>query len=108
MLHKSNRLAKAKDIQMAFARGRTFFSPFFTVKFLAKPGAKLFTVVVSTKVFKKANRRNRLKRIIRERVRKNLESFKPGYYMVIAKPKIAALLEKDIIPAFLQAVSKVK
>lgn len=108
MLKKTNRLAKATDIAAAFARGRSFFNPFFTVKFFSNPKAKLFTVVVSTKVFKSAVKRNRLKRIIREYVRKNLDKFKSGSYMIIAKPKISRLEEKNVLPNFLDVASRIR
>jgi ribonuclease P protein component len=108
MLKKVNRLAKAKDIQKAFARGRTFFNPFFTVKFAPSPEPPRFTVVVSTKVFKKAVSRNRLKRIIREYLRKNLNKFKKGNYIIMVKPKISKLSEADSLKSFLDLCLKLK
>ena len=108
MLKKTNRLAKANDIAAAFSRGRSFFNPFFTLKFLSAPSIKRFTIVVSTKVFKSAVKRNRLKRVIREYIRKNLALFKNGSYLVIAKPKIARLEEKNVLPNFLDVSSKVR
>jgi ribonuclease P protein component len=108
MLAKKNRLAKAKDIQKAFARGRTFFSPFFNVKYVFSPNAPRFTVVVSTKVFKKAVSRNRLKRIVREYVRKNLAKFKNGDYVISFKPKAATISEKIIMDSFIEIVSKIR
>ena len=108
MLKKVNRLAKAKDIEKAFARGRTFFSPFFNIKFLVAPGTPRFTVVVSTKVFKKAVSRNRLKRIIREYLRLNLSKFRRGSYMIMVKPKISKLPEADILKDFAYLCGKLK
>ena len=108
MLHKRNRLAKATEIAAAFSRGRTFFNPFFTIKFLPAQSGKRFTVVVSTKVYKSAVKRNRLKRIVREYVRKNLAGFKSGSYMIMAKPKISRLEEKNILPNFVDVSSKLK
>jgi ribonuclease P protein component len=108
MLKRANRLAKSKDIQTAFARGRTFFNPFFGIRFLPKSTEKRFTIVVSTKVYKSAVARNRLKRLVREHIRKNLGDFKNGSYVVSAKPKIKSLPEKEIVPAFLGACSRIK
>lgn len=99
MLKKVNRLAKSKDIQKAFARGRTFFNPLFTLKFIPGVKEKRFTVVVSTKVYKKAVDRNRLKRIIREHIRKNLDGFKPGNYVIITKPLVARKEEPLVLKA---------
>jgi ribonuclease P protein component len=108
MLKRANRLAKSKDIASAFARGRTFFNPFFAIRFLPKPAEKRFTVVVSTKVYKKAVARNRLKRLLREHIRKNLAGFRSGSYVISAKPKIISLPETEIIPAFLGACNRIK
>ncbi len=108
MLKKVNRLAKANDIAAAFSKGRTFFNHFFTIKFLSNVKEKRFTVVVSTKVFKSAVKRNRLKRIVREFVRKNLPKFRNGSYLVITKPKISRLSENEIIPAFVDVVSRIR
>jgi ribonuclease P protein component len=108
MLKRANRLAKSKDIQTAFARGRTFFNPFFNIRFLTRPAEKQFTVVVSTKVYKRAVARNRLKRLVREYIRKNLNKFRNGSYVISAKPRISQLPEKEIVPAFLGACDRIK
>lgn len=108
MLHKKNRLVKADDIQQVFTRGRSFFNPFFTIKFLNGGTQKLFTVVVSTKVFKKAVARNRLKRLIREELRKNLGSFKTGSYLIIAKPKLKSLQETEVLKSFSELWKKIR
>ena len=108
MLKRANRLAKSKDIASAFARGRTFFNPFFSIRFLAKPTEKKFTVVVSTKVYKRAVARNRLKRLVREYIRKNLEKFRNGSYVIAAKPKISKLPESEIVKQFLDAAARIK
>jgi len=98
MLSKKHRLAKELDLKATLKRGRSFFNPFFNIKFLPGP-QKRFAVVVSTKVYKQAVKRNRLKRIVREHIRKNLAHFRPGYYVIMAKPKITSLPEEKIIPA---------
>jgi len=108
MLKKANRLAKAKDIQTAFTRGRTFFNPFFTVKFFSAAAEKKFTVVVSTKVSKKAVLRNRLKRIVREYIRKNLANFKTGNYIIITKPKINKLTDAESLAEFKGLAQKLR
>ena len=96
MFSKHLRLAKNKDVKAVFARGRTFFSPLMNVKFVAASQSR-FTVVVSTKVSKKAVARNRLKRIIREFLRKNLGSLAGGDYAVILKPKATSVAEAVMI-----------
>lgn len=106
MLKKVNRLAKAKDIKKAFAQGRTFFSPFFSIKYVSGPNQRRFAVVVSTKVFKQAVKRNRLKRIIREHIRKNLINFKTGIYVIIAKPKISGVTNEAALENFINLCAK--
>lgn len=93
MFKKKFRLAKTKDVKNAFARGRTFFSPFLTVKFFPAPTPR-FTVVVSTKVDKRAVRRNRLKRIVREFLRLRLPALSRGDYAVVLKAQAAKADEK--------------
>jgi ribonuclease P protein component len=90
MLQKKHRLNKSKDIQNTSARGRSFFSPNFVVKF--RPDAALaprVAVVVSNYVAKKAVDRNRIKRLVREAIRLNIAKLKPGDYVIIVRPKAA-------------------
>ena len=108
MLKKENRLVKAKDIKNTFARGRSFFSPLFSIKYSISDKDSKFTVVVSTKVFKNAVDRNRLKRIIREFVRKNLTKFKKANYIIVAKPKINSVSESEILKNFAELCSKLR
>lgn len=108
MLKKENRLTKAKDIQNAFAKGRSFFNHFFTIKYSLSPNLQKFTVVVSTKVFKSAVKRNRVKRIIREYIRLNLSRFKSGGYIIIVKPKISTISDKEILKNFIDICSRLK
>ncbi len=108
MLKKENRLGKTSEIQKILSKGKGVFNPFFTIKFLPSSNEKKFTVVVSVKVFKKAVARNRLKRIVREYLRKNLKALKNGSYIIIARPKINSTPEKHVIPAFAQLLAKIR
>lgn len=98
MLDRKHRLAKQSEVKLTFAKGRSFFSPYFLVKYLKKPenSSARFTVVASTKVSKKAVVRNRLKRIVREALRKNLDRFQPGDYIVSIKPSLLKLPSQNI------------
>lgn len=101
MLKKQHRLAKTKDVQKAFARGRGFFNPFFTLRFLKNPASdRRLTVVVSTKVSKKAVARNRIKRLLREFVRVRLNELAPGDYAIVVKPAAIKLEVKDLLASF--------
>jgi ribonuclease P protein component len=109
MLSKNHRLAKTKDVQLAFVKGRGFFNPYFTVKFLKNKGEnKRFTVVVSTKVSKQAVKRNRIKRVIREFVRINMADFVPGDYAIVAKPAAQTLRNPDILDNFRKLIITAK
>jgi ribonuclease P protein component len=90
MLKKTFRLSSSKDIHVTSLRGRSFFSPYFVIKFvLSQAQHPRFTVVVSTKVSKSAVERNRLKRIVREAIRQALPEFKIGDYVIIVKTRAA-------------------
>ncbi len=108
MFKKTNRLAKTKDVELVFMRGRPFFNPYFTVKYLKKPEGVRFTVVVSTKVSKKAVERNRMKRVLRETIRLNLGIFHPGDYAVVVKPQAAKLPNKELVEKFKELGQKTR
>jgi ribonuclease P protein component len=97
MLKKIFRLTSSKDISVTSLRGRSFFSPYFVVKFAASSEPKVrLAVIVSTKVSKRAVERNRLKRIIREELRKSLTLFRPGDYVIIVKQRAAGQVASEI------------
>lgn len=108
MFSRKNRLYKDKDIKTVFAKGRGFFNPYFLVKKLNILEEKKFTVVISTKVSKKAVVRNRIKRILRENIRLNIEDLPNGYYIFTVKPQISKLPEAEITPEFLKVLKKLK
>ena len=106
MLQRKHRLTKSKDIQNTSARGRSFFSPNFVVKFKAlETGPSRIAVVVSNYVSKKAVERNRIKRLIRESVRINLDKLKTGDYVIIVRPK-AKIADETFITAGLPVLLK--
>ena len=109
MFKKINRLAKTKDVKLALARGRGFFNPFFTLKFLktTRPNARL-TVIASTKVAKKAVVRNRLKRVVREVMRQKLGDLPVGDYAVLLKPKAASALSVEVRSHLLALLASAK
>lgn len=106
MLPRQHRLAKDRDIKRVFAQGRSFFNPFFTLKYLKLAAQTRFAFVVSAKVSKKAVKRNRLKRVLREQVRKNLESLAPGDYVLVLKPQGAQNPEVKLLESFQNVLIK--
>jgi ribonuclease P protein component len=96
MLSQKHRLSKSAEVKKTTARGRSFFNPFFVLKMSQPaPGSKgtapRLTVIVSTKVSKKAVDRNRIKRVIREEVRKNISNIKSGDYAILVKSSAAKI-----------------
>jgi len=102
MLKKQYRLAKTRDIKTTFARGRGFFNPMFSVRFRKNFEQRRFTVVVSSRVSKKAVVRNRIKRKVREFIRTNLKMFVLGDYVVEIKPRAVNFPEKEILSSLEQ------
>ena len=99
MFAKKNRLAKDRDVKTVLKAGRSFFDPFFTIKYLrasAQHTTTRCTVVVSTKVAKQAVKRNRIKRIIRDFLRRYLQGLALGDYMIIVRPMVAKQEASDI------------
>jgi ribonuclease P protein component len=64
-------------------------------------------VVVSTKVSKKAPKRNRLKRIIRELIRKKLPTLPYGDYVLALKPQAGQAEEAKLLGNLQASLEKV-
>ncbi|MCD6094486.1 ribonuclease P protein component [bacterium] len=94
MLPKENRLSK-KEVELVLKKGRTYRGFFLILKYwknkLSSEDKRLsrFAVIVPQKVSKKATKRNRIKRLIRENLRKRLSQIKFGFDVVfMATPEI--------------------
>lgn len=109
MLSVKHRLTKEKDFKKIHASGRSFFSSWLRLRYLANnQELSRLAVVVSTKVSKKAVKRNRVKRQLREIIRLNLAKVKPGYDITIsvnnkALDKDYKDLEKETLKLFAKA-----
>lgn len=109
MLPRQHRLTQVRDFKKIKSYGQSLFSPLFSLRRLAnqRPLSR-FSVVVSTKVTKKATGRNRLKRQLREIIRLHLAEIKPGFDVIIAV-KAASLaknyqeLEKAVLALLAKA-----
>lgn len=89
MLRPANRLAKRSDIEAVHKRGRSFFVGSLGIRF-AKNSLKVsrFAIIVSLKVSKRATERNRLKRRLREIIRRDvLPSVRPGFDGIVLTKK---------------------
>ena len=78
------RLRLSKDIQTVYRRGVKRFHPFFRTVFLkTQESESRATVVVSTRVSKKAVERNRIKRRLRPILKKILNQAGPSRDVVV-------------------------
>jgi ribonuclease P protein component len=112
MLKKTFRLSATKDIKTTFLRGRSFFSPYFVVRY-APPQDKAdnktrFAIIASTKVSKHAVKRNRVKRILRETIRAELPQFRVGDYIVITKARAIELSPLQVSQTFNSFMEKIR
>lgn len=103
MLATANRLTKKTDFENVRQNGKFVTSKDFTVSFLNKKNKDepRFGFIVSKKISTSAVDRNRIKRVLRETIRKNIDSMKVGYdIVIIVKPGILhtphGKLEKEI------------
>lgn len=79
MLSKNNRVRKKKDIERIFKKGKSFRKDFLVLKTVKNDlNAIRFAFIVSQKISKKANVRNKIKRKLREVVRLKMKLLKPG------------------------------
>jgi len=80
MLKKQFRLRKQKDFENVFKKG-TYFSEDFLALKAARNNLPVsrFGFVVSNKISKKAVKRNRIKRLLRESVRLLQKNIRPGF-----------------------------
>jgi ribonuclease P protein component len=88
MLPKRNRLKRKKDFQKVLKKGKGLKEDFLVLKMVRNdlPFSR-FGFIVGTKISKKAVLRNKLRRRIRELVRKKIEKIEKGYDIVfIAQP----------------------
>lgn len=83
MLPLKNRLLTKKDFERVKKEGQKFQSRLFGVLiYQTNSGFTRFGFIISTKLSKRATRRNKVKRLLREAVRKFLPRIKPGLDIV--------------------------
>ncbi len=84
MLPRGRRLTSDYDFRKVKSRGTRINTPFFTFLYLRKDGMapSRFGFVVSTKVDKRATRRNRIKRLLSEGLLPLLSKVGNGYDIV--------------------------
>ena len=107
MLSQENRLSKKKDFDRVFKKGKSSFDGLLGVKILKDNKQKFsrFGIIVSAKVSKKAVKRNKIKRRIKNIIVKNYIKIPNSKdVIVISLPKIAdkkySEIEKSICAHF--------
>lgn len=99
MLNKKNRIGNHKVIEALFAEGKLYKDRFLIFKYKKAIGCpSQFAIVVSKKNYKKATKRNHLRRQISEALRLNLSLLKTDIIaIVIARPgKTNEMTFKDL------------
>jgi ribonuclease P protein component len=80
---KKERLIKTKDFRKVYQEGRSFKAGFIILKISANTALiNRVGFSISAKSIKRANRRNRIKRLFREAYRKNKKILKKGFDIV--------------------------
>ena len=90
MLKKCNRIALRNSFIKIKERGKAYYNPLFTMITLRTEGeGRRFGFVVSKKISKKAVARNRIRRLLSEVVRKDMDLFpSDSAYLFIVRPTI--------------------
>jgi len=90
MLSKKYRLQKDKDFDLVFKKGKNLDSEFLFLK-LRKNDLEFsrFGFILSKKISKNATARNKIKRRLREIIRKQVGNIKSGFDVAfVVKPRI--------------------
>ena len=87
MLPQNSRLQNEKDIERVYKKGKSFKEDFLVLKVMKNTLAKSrFAFIVSQKVSKKAVARNKVKRRLRETIKKQTKIIATGFdSLVIAR-----------------------
>lgn len=94
MLKKKNRLKGRKNFELVLKEGKTFFGKNLVLKVLPIENNEIkFGFIVSKKISKKATKRNKIKRWLREIVRREIESLKGSFWGILLPKK--EILETD-------------
>ena len=111
-MNKDIKLRKNREFQIVYRRGKNFWNNYFTIFVRPINKDKVKFGISITKKFGKANKRNLVKRRIKEIIRLNINDLELGYEMVIL-PKKNTLeidyfeLEKSLLKLIRYALKKV-
>lgn len=110
MLPKENRLKNKKDFEKVFKKGKGCGEDFLYVKFLGNSlKDSRFGFIASTKFSKKAVERNKIKRALREAIKKRLNLIKKGIdVIIIASPGLKKSKEEVLDKKIEKIFKKIK
>lgn len=110
MLKKTNRILKNKEFDNVFKNGKSAYFKILGIKAVKnEQKSSRFGIIISTKVSKKSTRRNRVKRQIREIVKKNLEKIEKNYdFVIIVLPQIKEADFANIEEALIKCLCRLR
>src|SRR3989338_8139614 len=109
MLSTANRLRREQDFAYVYKKGRRLHGQSLSIFFLKRSqNVSRFGFVISKKNIPKSTARNRVKRILRAEIIKNLKSIKTGYDVIIqgrsaAKENSPGQMREELIRAINRA-----
>ena len=94
MLAKQYRLKKNKDFKLTFKKGEALDGKFLFLKLgINNLEISRFGFVIGKKISRKSTVRNKIKRRLREVIKKRLDNIKPGFdVIIVAKEEV---VDKD-------------
>ncbi len=109
MLPKVHRLRRMRDFALLSQRGRVVYGRYFTLRVRPSKEPTKIGFVVTTKLFKRANKRNRIKRRMREAIRL-IESSWPEKMdlLFIAKPEVLFVEFEALKEALIHSFGKIQ
>lgn len=108
MLAQKNRLTKKKDFDLVFKKGKSSFNDYLGIKILKnKLDYPRFGVIVSSKISKKAVVRNKIKRRIKDVLRRERKNISNNIdCVVITLPLIKKADYNEIKTALLNSLKR--
>lgn len=109
MLPKTQRLTKAKDFSRLSTQGRSVFGPYATMRLrqVKEPGTKI-AFITSTKIWKKAVDRNRIKRRFRHICRNAMKDTPDRLHiLLILKPDALRATHDELAEEIRRLFSKI-
>lgn len=109
MLPQKNRLKKRKDFNLTFEKGDSYHNILMEIRVRRTENGKKFAFVAPVKYFKKATKRNKVKRILREALRINLDRVVEGIDIIfIAKKNILEYSFEEVKRSIIKSLNKFK